>query len=59
MIAGKTNIGKNCMFNFKSGAINKIDICDNVTVGAFSNLTKSVNTAGIYVGSPARLLKAI
>jgi len=59
MIAGKTNIGKNCMFNFKSGAINKIDICDNVTVGAFSNLTKSVATAGIYVGSPARLLKAM
>lgn len=59
MIAGKTTIGKNCMFNFKSGVINNVKVCDNVTVGAFSNLTKNVEKSGIYVGSPARLLKAL
>ena len=57
MIAGKTNIGNNCMFNFRSGVMNKIDICDNVIVGAFSNVTKPIETPGVYVGSPARKLK--
>ena len=57
MIAGKTNIGKNCMFNFRSGVMNKLDICDNTIVGAFSNVTKNIETAGVYVGTPARKLK--
>jgi UDP-3-O-[3-hydroxymyristoyl] glucosamine N-acyltransferase len=57
MIAGKTNIGKNCMFNFRSGIMNKLDICDNTVVGAFSNVTKDINTPGVYVGTPARKLK--
>ena len=57
MIAGKTNIGNNCMFNFRSGVMNKIDICDNVIVGSFSNVTKPIETPGVYVGSPARKLK--
>jgi UDP-3-O-[3-hydroxymyristoyl] glucosamine N-acyltransferase len=57
MIAGKTTIGKNCMFNFKSAAINSIEICDNVTIGAFSNANKSITKEGIYIGSPARFLR--
>lgn len=57
MIAGKTNIGKNCMFNFRSGVMNKLDICDNTVVGAFSNVTKNIDTPGVYVGSPARKLR--
>lgn len=57
MIAGKTTIGKNCMFNFRSGVMNKLDICDNTVVGAFSNVTKNIDTPGVYVGTPARKLK--
>lgn len=57
MIAGKTTIGKNCMFNFRSGVMNKLDICDNTVIGAFSNVTKSIEAPGVYVGSPARKLK--
>ena len=56
MIAGKTSIGKNCMFNFKSAAINNIEICDNVTIGAFSSATKIITKECIYVGTPARFL---
>lgn len=59
MIAGKTTVGENCMFNFKSAAINNISICDNTVVGAFSNVNKNIEKAGIYVGSPARLLKEL
>ena len=57
MIAGKTTIGKNCMFNFRSGVMNKLDICDNTVVGAFSNVTKNIDTPGVYVGTPARKLR--
>lgn len=56
LIAGKTKVGKNCVFNMKSAAINKIQICDDVIVGAFSNITKTIDKPGMYVGSPARLV---
>jgi UDP-3-O-[3-hydroxymyristoyl] glucosamine N-acyltransferase len=54
LIAGKTTIGKNCTFGFKSSAINKINIVDNVNVGAFSNITKDITKSGRYVGTIAR-----
>lgn len=57
MVAGGTEIGNNCMFNFKSSALNKLKICDNVTVGAMSCITKSITDSGHYIGSPARKLK--
>jgi UDP-3-O-[3-hydroxymyristoyl] glucosamine N-acyltransferase len=59
MIAGKTTVGNNCLFNFKSSAINNIIICDNVEVGAFSNITKNVTMPGRYLGSVARYSGAI
>ena len=55
LIAGRTKIGKNCTFGMKSGIINKISICDNTHVGAFSNVTKTIEIPGMYIGSPARL----
>jgi UDP-3-O-[3-hydroxymyristoyl] glucosamine N-acyltransferase len=54
LIAGKTTIGENCTFGFKSSAINKINIVDNVNVGAFSNITKDITKSGKYVGTIAR-----
>ena len=56
LIAGKTTIGENCTFGFKSSAINKINIVDNVNVGAFSNITKDITKSGRYVGSIARYM---
>jgi UDP-3-O-[3-hydroxymyristoyl] glucosamine N-acyltransferase len=56
MIAGKTTVGENCMFNFKAAAINKISICNNTIIGAFSNVNKTIDKPGVYVGSPARFL---
>jgi UDP-3-O-[3-hydroxymyristoyl] glucosamine N-acyltransferase len=55
-IAGRTKIGKNCTFGFKSSAINNINITDNVTIGAFSNVTKPIHKPGRYVGSIARYI---
>lgn len=57
MIAGATTIGNNCMFNFKSSALNRLEICNNVTVGAASTITKNIIEPGTYVGTPARKIK--
>lgn len=53
-IAGRTTIGSGCTFEFKSSATNNINIVDDVTIGAFSNVTKSITKPGRYVGSIAR-----
>jgi acetyltransferase-like isoleucine patch superfamily enzyme len=54
MIAGKTSIGKNCEFNFKSSVLNGLSICDNIELGAMSCITKNIDLPGKYVGTPAR-----
>jgi len=54
MIAGKTHIGKNCMFNFRSSVLNALTIGDNVELGAASCITKDTPGSGKYVGVPAR-----
>lgn len=54
MIAGTTKIGKYCLFGLRSTVIDKIEICDNVVVGASSFITKPITVAGTYVGTPAR-----
>jgi acetyltransferase-like isoleucine patch superfamily enzyme len=55
-IAGKTIIGENCTFKFKSSVLNHLSIVDDVTVGAFSNVTKDITKPGRYVGSIARYI---
>lgn len=54
MIAGKTKIGSNSIFNFKASALNALTLCDNIEVGAVSTVTKNIDISGYYVGSPAR-----
>ena len=36
-----------------------VTICDNVVIGAGAVVTKDINTPGIYVGNPARLLRQL
>lgn len=56
MIAGRTKIGNNSMFNFKSSALNGLTICDDVEVGALSTVTKDITQPGRYVGTVARYI---
>lgn len=56
MIAGKTTVGDNCVFNFKSAALNAVNICANVEVGASSTITKDVTQPGRYIGTVARFV---
>ena len=57
-IAGKVTIGENCKFNFNSSVINNVNITDNVTLGAFSNLSKDAMKPGTYLGRIAKLMKS-
>ena len=53
-IAGKTILGENSIWNFRSAALNGLDISGNIEVGATSTVTKSLTQPGHYVGTPAR-----
>ena len=57
MIAGSTKIGKFCLFNLRSTVIDKIEICNDVVIGAASFVTKPIVIPGTYVGTPARRVK--
>lgn len=54
LIAGRALIGNNCEFNMKSSTLPKIEICDDVCVGALSNVTKNITVPGMYAGTIAR-----
>jgi UDP-3-O-[3-hydroxymyristoyl] glucosamine N-acyltransferase len=56
LIAGSTSIGQRCTINVRATLIDKITVCDGVTIGAGSLVTKNIDTPGNYIGSPARNL---
>ena len=49
-IAGSTVIGKNFQMGGLSGVLGHLNICDNVTVGAHTLITKDIKNPGNYVG---------
>ena len=49
-IAGSTIIGKNFQMGGLSGVLGHLSVCDNVTVGAHTLITKSINKSGNYIG---------
>ena len=49
-IAGSTVIGKNFKMGGLSGVLGHLNICDNVTVGAHTLITKDIKKPGNYVG---------
>ena len=53
-IAGSTKIGKNTIIGGQVGIKDHINIADNVMVMSGSKVTKSIITAGAYVGFPAQ-----
>ena len=56
-ITGRTTIGENCKFFWRSSVLNNLQICDNVTLYAFSNITKNITEPGVYAGRNAKLIK--
>jgi len=53
-LGGKSSIGNNCEINMRSVVLSSKKVCDNVTIGAVSNVTKNISESGFYVGYRAR-----
>ena len=49
-IAGSSKIGQNFQMGGLSGVLGHLDICDDVTVGAHTLITKSIKQPGNYIG---------
>ena len=49
-IAGSTKIGKNFKMGGLSGVLGHLEICDDVTVGAHTLITKNIKSPGNYIG---------
>ena len=49
-IAGSARIGQNLRMGGLSGILGHLNICDNVSIGAHTLITKDITTAGEYVG---------
>ena len=50
------SIGENIWFGARVTVLDGVKITDNVVVGACSLVTKSIDEAGVYVGTPAKKL---
>ena len=49
-IAGLTKIGNNFRMGGLSGVLGHLSICDDVTVGVHTLITKDINQSGEYIG---------
>lgn len=56
-ISGNCKIGDCVYFGTNSSVREKIEICDNVTIGLNSGVVKDILESGTYVGSPAKKIK--
>jgi len=50
--AGSSTFGDNCVFAGRVGVNGHVTVCDNVTVGPVSVITKNVTRPGMYGGFP-------
>lgn len=56
-VAGFTTIGECCNLGISTTVINNVLICDYVRTGAATTLINNIDVRGLYIGTPARLLK--
>ena len=53
-VGGSTIIGDNCQVGLRSNIATHINLPANSKIGGFSSLTKSPESAGYFIGTPAR-----
>ena len=53
-VSGNCKIGNHVYMGTNSSVREKINICDNVTIGLNSGVVKDINEEGIYVGTPTK-----
>ena len=51
-------IGRNCWLGANVTVLSGVAICDNAVIAAGAVVTKNIEKAGVYIGSPARLFRA-
>lgn len=56
-ISGNEKIGDRVYFGTRSAMKQKLKICDDVTIGMNAGVTKDITVPGIYVGTPAKIMK--
>lgn len=59
IVAGTSRIGKNCRLNARSTILDHLTVADDVEVGAGAVVTKDLTESALYVGTPARKVKAL
>ncbi|ESX81588.1 NeuD/PglB/VioB family sugar acetyltransferase [Mesorhizobium sp. LSHC412B00] len=57
-VAGRTHLGSNVFVGAGATIIDKIEICDDVMIGAGATVVDHIVASGVYVGTPASLLRA-
>lgn len=58
-VSGNCVIGNNVYMGSLSSTREKINICDDVTIGLNSGIVKNIYESGVYVGTPAVKIKNI
>ncbi|NMH29518.1 acetyltransferase [Flavobacterium silvaticum] len=56
-IAGFVNVGERCVIGINATLIDNISIVEKTQIGAGTVVIKSIETAGLYVGNPHRLVR--
>lgn len=56
-IAGFVTIGDLCILGINTTVIDNISITDGTQIGGGSVVIKNIETAGLYVGNPARMVR--
>jgi len=55
-ISGNINIGNKVYFGTRSCIKQKLNVCDDVTIGMNAGVVKTIKESGIYIGTPAKKL---
>jgi UDP-3-O-[3-hydroxymyristoyl] glucosamine N-acyltransferase len=57
VVSGNCTIGNRVYLGTNSSIREKIEICDDVTIGLNSGVVKNIKESGVYVGSPSKKIK--
>jgi sugar O-acyltransferase (sialic acid O-acetyltransferase NeuD family) len=55
-ISGNCNIKDRVYFGTNASIKEKLDVCENVTIGLMSGVVKHIDKSGTYIGTPAKLI---
>jgi len=54
-VSGNVELGKGCLIGARATVLQGLKVAPRTVVGAGATVTKSLDIAGVYVGTPARL----